>query len=400
MTETKPEEPKPVPAQDAVEKDSHQEVDEAADKFETVGAKNHHVEKIKKNYSKPNIRKRTESWSQKDHQLTRALAGILRHGMMGFQPDESGFLYLDDILKHHHFKDTLKVGEDDLKRVGELEDKKGSKMFELVHDGKLWKMRARPSNNPAGVEVSLKMAAEYPVCVHGTWWKAWEDMKKKGISRLGRNPIHFCSGMIGRGGVIPGIRSNCEVLVYIDLHRAIKDKIKFFRDEDGVLSTHGNKHSVISPKYFTHAIHVSPTTGQQIYCEDLNLKGVEGEAHESVRPQRNQNSGRGRGGGRGRGRGRGGGRGGSRAESRAEDRPDGAAGDNGQIQTINEDGSAAPAKPKNSRPRRNRNRNKNKTDNKDKPAAEEKEGTKSNSDEVQKLNEKVQKLDVAAEESK
>ena len=64
---------------------------------------------------------------------------------------------------------------------------------------KLWKMRARASNNPAGVEVSLKMAAEYPVCVHGTWWKAWEDMKKKGISRLGRNPIHFCSGMIGRG---------------------------------------------------------------------------------------------------------------------------------------------------------------------------------------------------------
>ena len=149
------------------------------------------------------------------------------------------------------------------------------------------------------------------------------------------------------------------------------------------------------------------------------MKGVEGEAHESVRPQRNQHSGRGRGGGRGRGRGRGGGRGGSRAESRADGRPDGAAGDNTQVQTvsftlnistsfqefilnlfkINEDGSAAPAKPKNSRPRRNRNRNKNKnTDNKDKPA-EEKEGTKTNSDEVQKLNEKVQKLDVAAEES-
>ncbi|CAG5084512.1 Oidioi.mRNA.OKI2018_I69.PAR.g10659.t1.cds [Oikopleura dioica] len=407
MTETKPQEPKPVPAQDAAEQQSPQEVDEAQDKFQTVGAKNHRVENIKKNYSKPNIRKRTESWSQKDHQLTRALAGILRHGMMGFQPDESGFLYLDDILKHHHFKDTLKVGEDDLKRVGELEDKKGVKMFELVHDGKLWKMRARATNNPAGVEVSLKMAAEYPVCVHGTWWKAWEDMKKKGISRLGRNPIHFCSGMIGRGGVIPGIRSNCEVLVYIDLQRAIKDKIKFYRDEDGVLSTHGNKHSVISPKYFTHAIHVSPTTGQQIYCEDLsNLKGVEGEAHESVRPQRNQgNQGRGgRGGGRGRGRGRGGGRGGSRAESRASEvKPDGPAGDNTENPTINEDGSAAATKPKNNRPRRNRNRNKNKTDNnKDKPAQDEtkKEGTPANSDEVQKVTEKVQKLDVAAEESK
>ena len=53
MTETKPQEPKPVPAQDAAEQQSPQEVDEAQDKFQTVGAKNHRVENIKKNYSKP-----------------------------------------------------------------------------------------------------------------------------------------------------------------------------------------------------------------------------------------------------------------------------------------------------------------------------------------------------------
>ena len=59
------------------------------------------------------------------------------------------------------------------------------------------------------------------------------------------------------------------------------------------------------------------------------MKGVEGEAHESVRPQRNQNTGnRGRGNGRGRGRGRGNGRGGG--GSRADSRADGAAGDNAE----------------------------------------------------------------------
>ena len=63
-----------------------------------------------------NFRKRTESWSQRDLQLSRALAGILRHGMMGFQPDDKGFLFLDDILQHHHFKDVLKVSYVDIKR--------------------------------------------------------------------------------------------------------------------------------------------------------------------------------------------------------------------------------------------------------------------------------------------
>ena len=61
------------------------------------------------------VRRRTESWSQKDLQLSRCLAGILRHGMMGFETDDAGFLYLDDILKHHHFK-QLNVNYDDLKR--------------------------------------------------------------------------------------------------------------------------------------------------------------------------------------------------------------------------------------------------------------------------------------------
>ena len=59
------------------------------------------------------MRNRTVSWSQKDLQLSRAMAGILRHGMMGFEPDENGFLFLDDILLHDHFK---KFSQDDIKR--------------------------------------------------------------------------------------------------------------------------------------------------------------------------------------------------------------------------------------------------------------------------------------------
>ena len=36
------------------------------------------------------------------------------------------------------------------------------------------------------------------------------------------------------------MQSNCEVLVYIDLKRAVKEGIKFYRGSDGVLWTDGN----------------------------------------------------------------------------------------------------------------------------------------------------------------
>ena len=28
-------------------------------------------------------------------------------------------------------------------------------------------------------EITVKKAAEYMACIHGTYWKAWEDMKQK-----------------------------------------------------------------------------------------------------------------------------------------------------------------------------------------------------------------------------
>ena len=72
--------------------------------------------------------------------------------------------------------------------------------------------------------------------------------------------------------LVSGIRPNCEVLVYIDLKAVVREGIKFFRGDDGVLWSDGNKQGVIPPKFFLYAVHISPTTGQQIYNEDLSGK--------------------------------------------------------------------------------------------------------------------------------
>ena len=46
------------------------------------------------------------------------------------------------------------------------------------------------------------------------------------------------------------MQSNCEVLVYIDLKRAVKEGIKFYRGSDGVLWTDGNSQGNIARFFF------------------------------------------------------------------------------------------------------------------------------------------------------
>ena len=62
-------------------------------------------------------------------------------------------------------------------------------------------LKVRSVKDKGDEEITVKKAAEYMACIHGTYWKAWEDMKQKGISRLGRNHIHFSSGMLSKDGV-------------------------------------------------------------------------------------------------------------------------------------------------------------------------------------------------------
>ena len=47
---------------------------------------------------------------------------------------------------------------------------------------------------PQGIDPDLKPITDpsaYPVVVHGTYSKAWEQIRKQGLSKMRRNHIHF-----------------------------------------------------------------------------------------------------------------------------------------------------------------------------------------------------------------
>ncbi|PWY73819.1 hypothetical protein BO94DRAFT_538864 [Aspergillus sclerotioniger CBS 115572] len=92
--------------------------------------------------------------------------------------------------------------------------------------------------------------------VHGTYHSAWPAIVASGGLRcMGRNQVHFATGpgveeVLGqldqnkegngdKGKVISGMRRDAQVLVYVDLERALKAGCPFWRSENGVILSEG-----------------------------------------------------------------------------------------------------------------------------------------------------------------
>jgi len=75
---------------------------------------------------------------------------------------------------------------------------------------------------------------------------------------MGRNHIHFAIGEIGAEGVISGMRSSAQVLVYLDVAKAILDNVPLFLSSNSVVLSPGiGSTGAIPPKYFLSVVRAS-----------------------------------------------------------------------------------------------------------------------------------------------
>jgi 2'-phosphotransferase len=121
-------------------------------------------------------------------------------------------------------------------------------------------IRANQGHSIKTIQVEMQpinSAAEYPTIIHGTNTEAWKliEYDHKGLSRMRRNHIHFATGLLGEEGVISGMRHSCNVLIYIDLGKALEDGVKFFKSENGVVLTEGvNGEGYLPSDYFQKVV--------------------------------------------------------------------------------------------------------------------------------------------------
>ena len=106
------------------------------------------------------------------------------------------------------------------------------------------------------VPLSNEEVASLPMIVHGTYRQPWQAaICRQGLNRMKRNHIHFTSGLPHeKGDVISGMRTSCDVYIFVDAIKCSKDpSITFYKSANGVLLTAGvNGEGALPVEYFSH----------------------------------------------------------------------------------------------------------------------------------------------------
>ncbi|KAK6918543.1 Phosphotransferase KptA/Tpt1 [Dillenia turbinata] len=189
--------------------------------------------------------------------LGRLLTRILRHmaSELNLKMRSDGFVRVEDLLKlnlktfaniplRSHTVDDIReaVGRDNKQRFSLLEE-----------NGELL-VRANQGHTITTVETEsllkpILSVEEAPVCVHGTYKRNLESILRSGLKRMKRLHVHFSCGLPTDGEVISGMRRDVNVLIFLDVRKALADGMKLYISDNRVILTEGFE-GVVPVQYF------------------------------------------------------------------------------------------------------------------------------------------------------
>lgn len=182
-----------------------------------------------------------------NNRLSRYLSTLLRHQAknQGYQIDSRGFVSVKEIIKKCSTA-TL----DDIKQITNTNDKK---RFEIEERNDGCYIRAVQGHSIPGINPDLELItnpSQIPIVVHGTNHKAYQSIKETGLNKMGRTHIHFAHGTLADRTVISGMRKTSNIMIFINVAKAMSDGIKFYKSSNGVILSEGIN-GVIDIKYFS-----------------------------------------------------------------------------------------------------------------------------------------------------
>jgi len=196
---------------------------------------------------------------QRAKDISQSLSMLLRHRAreVGVAIDNKGWVVLEDALKWiNNIEDDDgweggPVTVDDIRIVVADSDKQ---RFQL-QEGPPVRIRACQGHSMEGINADLESlcGADVSFTVHGTYYEAWDAIRHTGLRRMERSHIHMARDVPGSSGVISGMRSSCQVLVWIDLRKAEAAGIRFLQSNNGVILSEGID-GVIDPAFFDRVI--------------------------------------------------------------------------------------------------------------------------------------------------
>lgn len=204
--------------------------------------------------------------------LSKRMSYFLRHGAtkLGVPIRSDGYMKILDLLDILRKESNTRVYFSQL-RLEHIHyvvkhDEKQRFTMKQLEDGNVY-IRANNGHTMTCIDeekllTRVMCPSEVPVCIHGTYWKAWQLIKASGLSKMKRNHIHFAVGLPDSDEVISGMRGNVEIIISINTEKAMEDGISFFVSDNGVILSSGID-GIIPPKYFLEVVKVS--SGEVIF---------------------------------------------------------------------------------------------------------------------------------------
>jgi len=206
--------------------------------------------------------------------LARRITALLRHGKpkrLPIRPD--GFISLQEVKSVRGFEAI------DLNLARAIVSEDNKMRFTLRQEGEEWFIRANQGHTIQGIDeeqlcTKIINPQEIPIAVHGTYVISWCLIKENGLSKMDRHHIHLAIGLPGdkQSGVISGMRKSSELLIYINVEKAMELGITFFKSTNDVILTSGLSGS-IPPSCFKQVIMAK--SGQVIFGEGIDDKADE-----------------------------------------------------------------------------------------------------------------------------
>ncbi|KAL7590687.1 hypothetical protein Lser_V15G38847 [Lactuca serriola] len=139
----------------------------------------------------------------------------------------------------------------DIKEAVRLDNKQ---RFSLLEENGELLVRANQGHTLMLVETKsllkpILSSEEYSVCIHGTYKEKLNSILENGLKRMKRLHVHFSFGLPIDNEVISGTRRDANILIYLDIRKAIKGGMKLYISDNKVILTEGFE-GVFPVKYF------------------------------------------------------------------------------------------------------------------------------------------------------
>ncbi|KAK2975304.1 hypothetical protein RJ640_015982 [Escallonia rubra] len=197
------------------------------------------------------------SGNDKIDALGRLLTRILRHmaSELNLNMRSDGYVKVQDLLElNMKTFANIPLRSHTVDDIREAVRKDNKQRFSLLEENQELFIRANQGHTVTTVETErllkpILSAEEVPVCVHGTYKKNLKSILEYGLKRMQRLHVHFSCGLPTDGEVISGMRRNVNVLIFLDVRKALEEGMKLYMSENRVILTEGFD-GVVPVKYF------------------------------------------------------------------------------------------------------------------------------------------------------